>query len=308
MKKLITALLCLFSLYGQLTTIPAASGGVGSGATDLSGLTDLKVSRGSGTVLNIAAGSGRIGNVTTAFSAASGTLSGTVATSTAYVYITAAGVLTIGHNGAATITCSGCTTATGISTFPDDSIPLATATYTSSAWDVGGVTDKRAIHSRLSIAAGDGVSIATAPTGIQTITSFPQTVTVQLPVTDWTVNTATGDGQYYFVVPASLNNYVLSSVSANVINSGTTNTTDIQLARCATVSTGNQCSGTVVDILSTKLTIDSGEANSSTAATAAVINASNSTVTTGQVVRVDIDAVSTTPAKGLIVTLVFGAA
>lgn len=278
------------------------------GSSSVAAFTDLQVSRTSSTILSIAAGSARIGNVTTAFSAATATLSGSVASSTAYVYVSSAGVLTVGHNGAATITCSGCTTATGVSAFPSDSIPIATATYTSSTWDTSGVTDRRAQLSRLSIAAGTGISISTGPSGVQTITAFPQTVTVQLPVTDWAVNTAVGDGQYYFVVPSYINNYILTGVSSNVINSGTTGTTDVQIARCATTATGNQCSGTVVDVLSTKLTIDSGEANSSTAATPPVINSSNATVTTGQVVRIDVDAVSTTPAKGLIVTLVFGAA
>lgn len=313
MKRFTLAAIAAIGLYAQgykinpFTGQPDMVGAGGSGATSVSGLTDLKVSYSSSSVLAIATGKARIGNVVTTFSAATATLSGTSATSTAYVYVSNAGVLTVGHNGAATVTCSGCTTATGVTAFPADSIPIATATYTSTAWDVSGVTDLRALTSRVTLAAGSGISISTAGTGVQTIDSFPQTVTVQLPVTDWTVNTATGDGQYYFVVPASLNNYILSGVSASVVNTGTTNTTDVQLARCASVATGNQCSGTVADMLSTKLTIDSGEANSSTAATAAVINSSNATVTTGQVVRVDVDAVSTTPAKGLVVTLVFGA-
>jgi len=284
------------SSTGQMATASCAS------------MTDLQVTRTSSTVLNIAAGSARIGSVTTAYSAATATLSGSVASSTAYVYVSSAGVLTVGHNGAATVTCSGCTTATGVSAFPSDSLPIATATYTSSAWDVSGITDRRAQLSSYPIAAGTGVSISTAVSGAQTISTFPQTVTVQLPVTDWSINTATGDGQYYFVVPSYINNYIITGVSSNVINSGTTGTTDVQIARCATTATGNQCSGTVVDVLSTKLTIDSGEANSSTAATPPVINSSNATVTTGQIIRVDVDAVSTTPAKGLIVTLVFGAA
>ena len=52
-----------------------------------------------------------------------------------------------------------------------------------------------------------------------------------------------------------------------------------------------------------KLTIDSAETGSDTAATAAVINTSNDDLATNDVLRVDIDAVSTTPPQGLIVTL-----
>ena len=168
MKTVIVLLAFCASLFSQVTAIPAAAGG-GGGATSLSGLTDLKVSYNSGTVLNLAAGSARIGNVTTAFTAATATLSGTVATSTAYVYVSSAGVLTVGHNGAATITCSGCTTATGVSAFPADSLPLATATYTSSVWDVSGVTDRRAINSRSPLAAGDGIALTSEASGTTTV-------------------------------------------------------------------------------------------------------------------------------------------
>ena len=124
-------------------------------------------------------------------------------------------------------------------------------------------------------------------------------------VFDLVIASATGDGKYYLVVPSTLNGMTLGSVSASVITVGTTNTTDVQLARCAVVATGSQCSGTVVDMLSTKLTIDSNENKSSTAATPPVINAANDDVATDQVIRVDVDAVSTTPATGLIVILGF---
>ena len=58
-------------------------------------------------------------------------------------------------------------------------------------------------------------------------------------------------------------------------------------------------------MLSTKITIDSGETGSDTAATAAVIDTSNDDVASWDVLRIDVDAVSTTAAKGLIVTLEF---
>ena len=59
------------------------------------------------------------------------------------------------------------------------------------------------------------------------------------------------------------------------------------------------------DMLSTKLTIDSGETSSATAATAAVVNTSNDDVATGDLIYVDVDAVSTTAPQGLTVVLVF---
>jgi hypothetical protein len=58
-------------------------------------------------------------------------------------------------------------------------------------------------------------------------------------------------------------------------------------------------------MLSTKLTIDSGETGSDTAATPAVINTSYDDVATNDLLRIDIDAISTTAPKGLIVTLEF---
>lgn len=119
-----------------------------------------------------------------------------------------------------------------------------------------------------------------------------ETSEVQFAVTDWTTNTATGDGQYYFRVPAKLNGWEITAVHAEVITAGTTGTTDIQIHNVTDA----------VDILSTKLTIDSGETGSDTAATAAVINTSNDELATNDVLRVDVDAVSTTPAQGLIVS------
>lgn len=162
--------LAALTATAQVTSIPAAAGGGGGGATAISGLTDLKVSRNSSTELAIATGKARQGATTTAYSAATATLSGTVATSTAYVYITSSGVLTVGHNGAATVTCSGCTTATGISAFPADAIPLATATYTSSTWDVSGITDLRAIPARENLAAGDGITLSFGASGVTAAT------------------------------------------------------------------------------------------------------------------------------------------
>lgn len=106
-------------------------------------------------------------------------------------------------------------------------------------------------------------------------------------------NTATGDGKAFFRVPAVMNGWTIVGVAACVYTAGTTGTTDIQI-RNKTDS---------VDVLSTKLTIDSGETDSSTAATAAVINTSNDDLATGDLIAIDVDAVSTTPAVGLFVEI-----
>jgi hypothetical protein len=53
------------------------------------------------------------------------------------------------------------------------------------------------------------------------------------------------------------------------------------------------------------MTIDSGETSTSSAATPAVIDTSKDDVATGDVIAIDVDAISTTAAKGLIVNLIF---
>lgn len=118
---------------------------------------------------------------------------------------------------------------------------------------------------------------------------------VQIVVTEYATATATGDGQAYFHIPADLNGMNLVEVHAEVITAGTTGTTDIQIANVTQAA----------DMLTTKITIDSAETGSDTAATAAVIDATNDDVATNDLIRIDVDAVSTTPAQGLIVTLGF---
>lgn len=121
--------------------------------------------------------------------------------------------------------------------------------------------------------------------------------TASIQVTGSGVNTATGDSQFFFRIPPELNGMNLVAVSACVATAGTTNTTDIQIHRVR--------SGTPADMLSTKITIDSGEVDTATAAAAAVIDTSNDDVATADQIHVDVDAVSTTPAKGLVVNLQF---
>lgn len=107
------------------------------------------------------------------------------------------------------------------------------------------------------------------------------------------IDAATGDGKAWFRIPASLNGMDIVTVHAEVATAGTTNTLDIQLRNATQTA----------DILSTKLTVDTGETGSDTAATPAVINTSEDDLQTNDVIFVDIDAIHTTASKGLIVTL-----
>lgn len=152
--------------------------------------------------------------------------------------------------------------------------------------------------------AGSDAARAVTPDGLAGSTIFGTKV-VEIEVFPAGTNAATGDGKAYFRIPAALNGMNLISVKANVYTAGTTGTINIDIARCAAAATGNVCSGTVADVLSTNITIDSGENSTSTAATAAVIDTANDDVATDQVYRIDIDAVHTTPSQGLIVELTF---
>lgn len=122
---------------------------------------------------------------------------------------------------------------------------------------------------------------------------------VQIECFDSATEVTTGDGAAYFVVPASMNGWNLVSVEASNLTAAATGsgvqTTDIQVHNLTQAA----------DMLSTKLTIDEDEFNSSTA-TAAVIDAANDDVATGDRLRIDVDAVpSTTGGTGLVVTLGF---
>ena len=110
-----------------------------------------------------------------------------------------------------------------------------------------------------------------------------------------TTNVSTGDGKFYFVVPTPLSGLNIVRVHSAVVTAGTTGTTDVQIARMR--------GGSPVDVLSTKLTIDSTETGSDTAATPPVINASNDDLQPNDILRIDVDNISTTPPQGLIVTI-----
>lgn len=106
---------------------------------------------------------------------------------------------------------------------------------------------------------------------------------------------AVGDAQAYFRIPADLNGLNLTAVGAQVYTAGTTNTLTIQVRNKTDAA----------DMLSTAMTIDSGEVDTSTAATPPVINGSADDVATGDLIAIDIDAIQTTPSQGLSVTLTF---
>ena len=121
------------------------------------------------------------------------------------------------------------------------------------------------------------------------------TRSLQVTAFDYKTDVAKGDGAAYVTVPSSYAGMNLVAVHARVITAGTTGTTDIQIHNLSQTA----------DMLTTKITIDTTETGSDTAATAAVIDTSNDDVASWDILRIDVDAVSTTAPKGLIVTMEF---
>lgn len=124
--------------------------------------------------------------------------------------------------------------------------------------------------------------------------------TVIIKVLGDTIPTYVQEGISFFTIPSSLNDLYLSGVSgevgAHVYTAGTTGTTTVMLY--------NETDS--VDMLSTGITIDTGETDSSTAAAAPVVDTSNNQVSTADVIRFDIDTIQTgTAANGLEVRMQF---
>jgi len=125
--------------------------------------------------------------------------------------------------------------------------------------------------------------------------SYAGTKTATFYETDPTADLTTGDGKAFIHIPASLAGMNLVTVHAEVITAGTTGVLTIQIRNVTQA----------VDMLSTELTVDSGETGSDTAAIPAVIDTANDDVAINDVIAMDIDTVQTTAPKGLIVTLEF---
>jgi len=117
---------------------------------------------------------------------------------------------------------------------------------------------------------------------------------IEMILFDWTTDVSTGDGKFYFHIGQKLDGLNLSYCHAEVVTAGTTGTTDIMVYNVTDT----------VDMLSTVITIDSTETGSDTA-TPYVIDTANDDIAENDLLRIDVDAVSTTAPKGLLVTLGF---
>jgi hypothetical protein len=104
----------------------------------------------------------------------------------------------------------------------------------------------------------------------------------------------TGDGKAYVRVPAKCSGFDLVAVAAAVTTASSSGTPTIQIYNVTQAA----------DMLSTRITIDANETDSSTAASAAAIDTGNDDVATGDLLRIDVDTAGT-GTKGLIVEMTF---
>tara|TARA_R110000851_G_scaffold65195_3_gene148019 strand:- start:2313 stop:2756 length:444 start_codon:yes stop_codon:yes gene_type:complete len=109
-----------------------------------------------------------------------------------------------------------------------------------------------------------------------------------------TTDIATGDGAAYMVIPDILNGFNLTRAQAVVITAGTTNATTVQVHNLTQAA----------DMLTGLISI----ASAATAGTPGTIDLASDNVTTDDILRIDVDTVSTTAPKGLIVILTFDGA
>lgn len=136
---------------------------------------------------------------------------------------------------------------------------------------------------------GTDATRAVTPDGLAG--SYAGTKSVNVVVTAPTANVATGDGKAYVTIPEACNGMDLVRATATVVTAGTTGASTIQIHNVTQAA----------DMLSGVISIASG----GTVATAGTIDTGNDDVATNDVLRVDVDSVSTTPPKGLIVVLEF---
>ena len=143
----------------------------------------------------------------------------------------------------------------------------------------------------------------TAATAVKKITPINSVFfnrTIIIKVLPDAIPTYVGNGITSITIPLALNGLVLSAVAgelgAHVYTAGVTGTTDIMIHNVTQA----------VDMLTTAITIDAGETDSSTAATAPVVDTANNDVATADVIRFDIDAISSgTAANGLEIRMQF---
>ncbi len=212
------------NIYGcaatNIWTLESGGGGSG-GAAVTSQLGDFLTIRTNSTTLTIGSACSsatpcnvRFGSQVYSF-ATGGVVTLLAGSGTAFGYISSTGVLTIGHN--MTLLCAGCTAVSGVTSFPQDSIPLFTWTATTGAWDALGGADQRAFLSTQVLVAGTGIQI-TQTAGQSTVLTDPTVVGLRVaaPATSGSpcvTGTWAATSTFYYVC-VNTNTWVRSALSS----------------------------------------------------------------------------------------------
>jgi hypothetical protein len=145
---------------------------------------------------------------------ATATISGT-SSGMLYVYVSNTGMLTVGNN--VTVACNGCAAQSNVTSFPADSVPIATWTVSNGQLDQTGGQDYRAILSTKNLTAGPGVIVA--DTNGTTMVSADSSLIgfhVGVPASSTSACTA-GNWSYdtnYFYVCVATNTWKRSALSS----------------------------------------------------------------------------------------------
>jgi len=152
----------------------------------------------------------------------------------------------------------------------------------------------------LTLPYGPGITGPTGPTGADSTVvgptgatgpSGPSNPALCIAVFERSTPITTGDGKADIVIPSSLNGMNLVRAQAIVITAGTTNATTVAVYN----TTDSQ------EMLSGNISIASGN----TVGTPGTIDTAHDDVATNDILRIDVDSVSTTAPLGLLVVLEF---
>jgi hypothetical protein len=181
-------------------------------ASMASQLGDLAATRTSATTLAIGANCSlatpcvvRFGSLVYSFgTSATATIS--AGSGLALIYVSSAGILTVGSN--VTTSCNGgCTALSGVTSFPADAIPLFTWSATSGTWDSAGGADQRAFLSSKSITVGTGIT-STEVSGKTQLSADTSVIGLRTAApgsssTACTMGSWATDGSYFYLCTAT---------------------------------------------------------------------------------------------------------
>lgn len=193
--------------------------------------------------------------------------------------------------GAGVIEELACTTA-GFSMLSAANAAAQTALLGAATTSLPGIVE---IATNVETTTGTDATRALSPDGYAHSDYGKRVISIQVSDPNGSAIT-TGEGKAKMRVNSVINGYNLVAVAANVDT--------VSSSGLPTIGIRRKRSGSDVEMLSTALTIDANERDSSTAATPAVINGSNDDVNTADEIFIDIDTAGT-GAKGLIVDLTF---